>query len=229
MCVARAFVANQAQRLPSPVNQRQPAREILVVIKVLPEVDPVDGTVFGLRGEVPLSMPAGLLPPSGARMRYPFRRRPKVIELIVRHQSNSRRTSPSDAYRHGRTAASPRSASMVILVVLRQWCERHGRWSPGGCSNCFHLLFHPGTNTLWFPAEDAGEPRLDVHAFTHRSTGQPTGQRQGTHQAPATLGDETHTGTTACANAPPLRRAEPGDRGPARPRRAGIRAGSRFT
>ena len=127
MCVARAFVANRAQRLPSPVNQRQPAREILVVIQVLPKVDPVDGTVFGLRGEVPLSMPAGILPLSGARMRYPFRRRPKVIELIVRHQSISHRTSPSDAYRHGRTAASPRSASMVILVALRQGCERDGR------------------------------------------------------------------------------------------------------
>ena len=74
MCGARAIVVNQAQRLSCPVNQRQPAREILVVIQVLPEVDPVDDTVFGLRGEVPLSMPAGLLLSSGAWIRYPFRR-----------------------------------------------------------------------------------------------------------------------------------------------------------
>ena len=127
MCVARAIVANQAQRLPSPVNQRQPAREILVVIQVLPEVDPVDITTFGLRGEVPLSMSTGLLPPSGAWIRYPFRRRPKTVELIVRHQSISHRTSPLDAYRHDRTTASPRSASIVILVALRQGCERDGR------------------------------------------------------------------------------------------------------
>ena len=107
--------------------QCQTAREVLVVVQVLPEVDPEDGTAFGLGGEVLLSMSTGLLAPAGARVRYPLQRQPETVKLIVRHQRINHRTSPFVAYDRGRMAASPRSASMVILVVLRQGCERHGR------------------------------------------------------------------------------------------------------
>ena len=70
MCVARAIAANQAQRLPSPVNQRQPAREILVVIQVLPEVDPGDGTVFGSERRWRWARPlAGWRPARAVRLR----------------------------------------------------------------------------------------------------------------------------------------------------------------
>ena len=83
------------------------------------------------------------------------------------------------------------------------------------------VSFLTGTKVPWLQAENAGEPCPDVHAFAYCSTG----ERQGTHQAPVTLGDETSMGTAACANAPPLRCAESEDRGSARPRRAGVRDG----
>ena len=127
VCVARPIVADQAQRLPSPLNQCQAAGIVLVVVQVLTDVDLVHSTAFGRCGEVPLSMSTGLLPPSGARIRYPFRGRPKTVELIVRHQRINHPTSPLDVYLGGRMAVSPRSASMAILVVPRQGCEHHGR------------------------------------------------------------------------------------------------------
>ena len=55
-------------------------------------------------------------------------------ERPARQQRISHRTLPLDAYGCGRMAESPGSASMVILGVLRQGCERDGRLSHGDCS-----------------------------------------------------------------------------------------------
>ena len=83
--MARAIVADEAQRLPSPPMQCQTAREVLVVIQVPPEVDPEDGTAFGLGGEFLLSMSTGLLAPAapGFVTRFNADRRPSSASFDI--------------------------------------------------------------------------------------------------------------------------------------------------
>ena len=82
--VVRPVVANQAQRFPAAPRQRQAARKVLIVIQVLPLVDPVDRPVVRYSIEIPLLLPPRLFKPTRTGISHPLGGRSKSVERIVR-------------------------------------------------------------------------------------------------------------------------------------------------
>ncbi len=99
--VTRPVVANQAQRLAAAPRQHQAAREVQMVIQILPLVDPVDRPVFRYGIEIPLFVPSGLCPPTGIGIPHPLQGQSVSVELIVRQQHVSHRTTARDRCRRG--------------------------------------------------------------------------------------------------------------------------------